>query len=386
MKKLLDEKENTIQTLKKKLKIPASEHVQTPELTTIEQENESLQQEVISYKAKMVQLEKEKGDWLKEKEELMEIVSFAGPSHEKNVATKDDDIVKSMSQISLKDGEIKGLKEENQKLKQEVAQRSEKSEQVQKENDFLQENIAKLKSRIKGKGPLQGAKHVLWDSLAADITKFRQYLNFVDDKNTATVTTRNKCAVVNETLLKRPLDWAQNAINLLNSVSNADLQTIGVKDRTAIIIWARKIIGKHNHIKNVQTKAEQMEQSVQDFKDLFSQLFNKGLPSFWDGRGNLISQEEYNVLLTQVRMDHSKFEDLEEGLKGVTIVDKLMNDFEVLSQFRTIRSGLPTILYASCIELEILVKEMVDYDIPSESQWKEIVRLGKTKYKIPASN
>jgi FtsZ-binding cell division protein ZapB len=74
-----------------------------------------------------------------------------------------------MSQISLKDGEIKGLKEENQKLKHEVAQRSEKSEQVQKHNDFLQENVSKLKSRIKGKSPLQGSKHVLWDSLALSL-------------------------------------------------------------------------------------------------------------------------------------------------------------------------------------------------------------------------
>jgi len=144
-------------------------------------------------------------------------------------------------------------------LKKEVAKRSEKSEQIQKEKIFLQENIARLNSRIKGKGALQGDKHVLWDSLAADITKFRQYLNFFDDKNTVTVIAGNKCAVVNETLLKIPLDWAQNAINLLNSVSNVDLQTIGFKDRTAIIIWARKIIGKHNHIKNVQTKAKQME-------------------------------------------------------------------------------------------------------------------------------
>jgi FtsZ-binding cell division protein ZapB len=79
----------------------------------------------------------------------MEKVSFASPSHENNVATEDNDIEKSMSQISLKYGEIKWLKEENQKLKQEVAQRSEKSEQVQKENDFLQEKIAKLNSRIK---------------------------------------------------------------------------------------------------------------------------------------------------------------------------------------------------------------------------------------------
>jgi hypothetical protein len=29
--------------------------------------------------------------------------------------------------------------------------------------------------------------------------------------------------------------------------------------------------------------------------------------------------------------------------------------------------------YASCIDLEILIKEMIDYVIPSNLQWKEIV-------------
>ena len=76
-------------------------------------------------------------------------------------------------------------------------------------------------------------------------------------------------------------------------------------------------------------------------------------------------------------MDHSKFEDLEKGLKGNTIVDKLTNDFKILSQFRTIKSCLPPISYASYVELEVLIKEMVDYDIPSKSQWKEVERLGR---------
>jgi hypothetical protein len=34
--------------------------------------------------------------------------------------------------------------------------------------------------------------------------------------------------------------------------------------------------------------------------------------------------------------------------------------------------------------LEILIKEMMDYDIPSELQWKEIVKLGKTKCNFPS--
>jgi hypothetical protein len=42
--------------------------------------------------------------------------------------------------------------------------------------------------------------------------------------------------------------------------------------------------------------------------------------------------------------------------------------------------------YASCIDLKILMKEMENYNIPFDLQWKEIVRLGKTKYSFPGSS
>ena len=41
-KKLLEDKDNTIQVLKKKLKVPNVEHVQSLELFTLQQEKESL--------------------------------------------------------------------------------------------------------------------------------------------------------------------------------------------------------------------------------------------------------------------------------------------------------------------------------------------------------
>jgi hypothetical protein len=133
-------------------------------------------------------------------------------------------------------------------------------------------------------------------------------------------------------------------------------------------------------------KSIQMEQSIQEFKDMFEQLFIKGLPPFWDGKGKLYDQEEYNSLLSQCRMDHSKFEGLEENLKGPNLVEYLTTDFEILNQFKTVKIGLPTMTYATCIDLEILIKEMMDYEIPSDLQWKEIVRLGKTKCSFPGTN
>jgi hypothetical protein len=85
-------------------------------------------------------------------------------------------------------------------------------------------------------------------------------------------------------------------------------------------------------------------------------------------------------------MDHSKFEGLEENLKGPSLVEYLAANFDILNQFKIVKIGLPTMSYTTCIDLEILIKEMMDYDIPFDSQWKEIVWLGKTKCIFPGTN
>jgi hypothetical protein len=45
--------------------------------------------------------------------------------------------------------------------------------QFQKENQDLQERVNKLKMSLRGKGLLQGAKHIIWDSIFAEVVKFR---------------------------------------------------------------------------------------------------------------------------------------------------------------------------------------------------------------------
>jgi hypothetical protein len=117
------------------------------------------------------------------------------------------------------------------------------------------------------------------------------YLNLINDKDNISIKARSRCTIVNETLAKKPLEWAENAINLLKSIPTTEIQTIGIKYRTTLIIWSRSVITKHNLLKSVQTKATQMEQSVQEFKDLFEELFIKGLTPFWDGKGKLYDQE-----------------------------------------------------------------------------------------------
>jgi HPt (histidine-containing phosphotransfer) domain-containing protein len=54
LKNSLDEKDKLIQSLKKKLKIPATENPQTTELVALEQEKETLHQETLGYKARVL--------------------------------------------------------------------------------------------------------------------------------------------------------------------------------------------------------------------------------------------------------------------------------------------------------------------------------------------
>jgi hypothetical protein len=48
------------------------------------------------------------------------------------------------------------------------------------------------------------------------------------------------------------------------------------------------------------------------------------------------------------------------------MVECLTIDFEILNQFKTMNIGLQAMTCASCIDMNILIKEMMDYEIPSD--------------------
>ena len=70
---------------------------------------------------------------------------------------------------------------------------------------------------------------------------------------------------------------------------------------------------------------------------------------------------------------------MEKKLKGEVVIEKLKDDFHVLSQFQLIKSTLPPLSYESCVELYILLREMMDYEIPSKVFWIEIERFNNLK-------
>ena len=100
-----------------------------------------------------------------------------------------------------------------------------------------------------------------------------------------------RCKLVNENIDKKPLDTTQNVVNFLKTLTYEDMQEIGIRYKLAIILWAIKFINKHNLVKVVQDKTNQMLLHVKYFKQMFQEHFDEGLPPFWDDNGQLLSLE-----------------------------------------------------------------------------------------------
>ena len=97
-------------------------------------------------------------------------------------------------------------------------------------------------------------------------------------------------------------------------------------------------------------------------------------------REEFFSQENYHIFLVQNHMDHSMFEDLVKGLTGKIIMDKLIEDFEILQKFLIVRGGFPTVSYEAYVDLEVSIREMTEYDTLGAEQWRIVEIFEKTKY------
>ena len=64
---------------------------------------------------------------------------------------------------------------------------------------------------------------------------------------------------------------------------------------------------------------------------------------------------------------------MENNFKGENIVDKLSDDFNVLGQLQEVKVSLPSISYVECIDLEISVREMQLYDVPSKEKVNKLI-------------
>ena len=90
----------------------------------------------------------------------------------------------------------------------------------------------------------------------------------------------------------------------------------------------------------------------------------------------LIAGPKYKEMLIKARSDHSKFNDMVKGLKGMVVVSRMRQDFELPLLFKEVKSKLPIFTEGPLIELDVLMKELSDASVPKDDAWKEVFKVG----------
>ena len=142
------------------------------------------------------------------------------------------------------------------------------------------------------------------------------------------------------------------------------------------------MVNKHRHLDTVQAKIDVMVHQLKLFRYMFDPLFKKGLPFFWEEKGAMLTQKEYQDKLIECRLDHTKIADMYQSLSRKTIVDKMADEFEMFFSFKEACSHLQNHSYIDHVELHVLSKEMSTLDFPSADQWKTVEKYGSSKYTL----
>ena len=90
----------------------------------------------------------------------------------------------------------------------------------------------------------------------------------------------------------------------------------------------------HKLMNQVKMTAEKMREDVKQFQLQFKDVFDNGLPYFWDKDNKLLHKNDYENLISEEGMKHGKFQDKEKGLKAQQIMSKLEDDFDILNQIK----------------------------------------------------
>ena len=99
--------------------------------------------------------------------------------------------------------------------------------------ELINQNV-KLTKQVISQMALQGAMHLIWDEIIREDNKFRLYLDYIVDQESALKVARQNILIVKQGLNKKPMQVAQKAINFLSTLSEYQVKRFGIHDKVII--------------------------------------------------------------------------------------------------------------------------------------------------------
>ena len=96
--------------------------------------------------------------------------------------SNEESVAQAMSQVSLKELEVVGLRNQNKNMEDANLKKEEESKIVENKYKGLLDQNDKLAKQLARKFPLQGERHLISDMIIAEAIKLKTYLNYILNK------------------------------------------------------------------------------------------------------------------------------------------------------------------------------------------------------------
>ena len=124
--------------------------------------------------------------------------------------------------------------------------------------------------------------------------------------------------------------------------------------------------------KEVTMKANFLKTRAEQFKHMFKNLFDNGLPNFWNEEGAMIVESDYLSLWQHERDATTSIDQLDPIIRGHHIYDVLDKEFCLFYEVRRIISNMPPPSYNLYSHLNVVNRDLLAVAFPASSTWQRI--------------
>ena len=107
----------------------------------------------------------------------------------------------------------------------------------------------------------------------------------------------------------------------------------------------------------------------EQFKRMFKNIFDNGLPNFWNEEGAMIAESDYLSLWKKERDDTTSIDQLDPIIRGHHIYDVLDKEFCLFYEVRRIISNLPPPSYNLYSDLDVVNWDLLAVAFPTSSEY-----------------
>jgi len=318
---LMKKKDDDINALRKRLKLPPTEHPQTAELQK-EKEYEDLIDLMMQLNQKVIDLEKELEGALQDKQG--ESTSQAPPTTSTTATTTEaavapvtttatteaaatttapesslnmEDLTKAIKELELQATEIKQAKEKLAELEAKYDKSKMTVAEQSREIKALKDKIKALEKELKLENALAEIKRILWSRIDLSLTRQWKSIKIVHEQMELIGQAHFETQKARTALGNRP-EQANRMINFLNNQTKEELAAVNIINRTDVVLTAKKVLTLRNFVQTVERKCHEMQAEVDEYKLKMGALQQRGLPSLLTSSGRLLTREQYATRMT----------------------------------------------------------------------------------------